>query len=105
MAFNLTPPQAMMTTDTARASSIGTLIERDPLLTTMPNVVRIGFCKNWILLPWIFRQLSCVHTNCQVLAVHLLIERNSPASLWEPYINTLPHQYSTVLYFSKQQVR
>ena len=39
----LTSPQAMMTTDTARASSIGTLIERDPLLTTMPNVVRIGY--------------------------------------------------------------
>ena len=39
-----------------------------------------------------------------VLAVHLLIERNSPASLWEPYINTLPHSYNTVLYFSRQQV-
>ena len=72
------PRKAMMTTDTARASSIGTLIERDPLLQTMPNVV---------------------------LAVHLLIERNSPASLWEPYINTLPHSYSTVLYFSKEQVK
>ena len=72
------PRKAMMTTDTARASSIGTLIERDPLLQTMPNVV---------------------------LAVHLLIERNSPASLWEPYINTLPHSYSTVLYFNKEQVR
>ena len=71
------PRKAMMTTDTARASSIGTLIERDPLLQTMPNVV---------------------------LAVHLLIERNSPASLWEPYINTLPHSYSTVLYFNKEQV-
>merc|ERR1719239_2003102 len=69
--------KAMMTTDTARASSIGTLIERDPLLRTMPNVV---------------------------LAVHLLIERNSPASLWEPYINTLPHSYSTVLYFNKEQL-
>ena len=41
--MTLTSPQAMMTTDTARASSIGTLIERDPLLTTMPNVVRIGY--------------------------------------------------------------
>jgi len=71
------PQKAMMTTETARASSIGTLIERDPLLQTMPNVV---------------------------LAVHLLIERNSPASIWEPYINTLPHSYSTVLYFSKDQL-
>jgi len=71
------PQKAMMTTETARASSIGTLIERDPLLQTMPNVV---------------------------LAVHLLIERNSPASIWEPYINTLPHSYTTVLYFSKDQL-
>lgn len=35
------------------------------------------------------------------LAVHLLIERNSPASLWEPYINTLPHSYTTVLYYTR----
>merc|ERR1719244_1141911 len=66
----------MMSVDTAKSSSIGTLIERDPLLQTMPNVV---------------------------LAVHLLIERNSPASIWEPYINTLPHSYTTVLYYSTEQ--
>jgi len=71
------PQKAMMSTDTAKSSSIGTLIERDPLLQTMPNVV---------------------------LAVHLLIERNSPASIWEPYINTLPHSYTTVLYFSPSQL-
>jgi histone-lysine N-methyltransferase SETD3 len=70
------PHKAMLSVDTARASSIGTLIERDPLLKTMPNVV---------------------------LAIHLLIERNSPASLWEPYINILPHAYNTVLYFTPQQ--
>jgi len=71
------PKKAMMSVETAKASSIGTLIERDPLLQTMPNVV---------------------------LAVHLLIERNSPASLWEPYINSLPHNYTTVLYFSPEQL-
>ena len=70
------PSKAMMSVDTARASSIGSLIEKDPLLQTMPNVV---------------------------LAVHLLIERNSPASIWEPYINTLPHNYTTVLYYTQQQ--
>merc|ERR1719384_2082863 len=70
------PQKAMMSVDTAKSSSIGTLIEKDPLLQTMPNVV---------------------------LAVHLLIERNSPASIWEPYINTLPHSYTTVLYYSCQQ--
>jgi len=70
------PQKAMMSVDTAKASSIGTLIEKDPLLQTMANVV---------------------------LAVHLLIERNSPASIWEPYINTLPHSYTTVLYYSSKQ--
>merc|ERR1719270_2882149 len=70
------PQKAMMSVDTAKASSIGTLIEKGPLLQTMPNVV---------------------------LAVHLLIERNSPASIWEPYINTLPHSYTTVLYYSCEQ--
>jgi len=70
------PQKAMMSVDTAKSSSIGTLIERDPLLQTMPNVV---------------------------LAVHLLIERNSPASVWEPYINILPHSYTTVLYFTPSQ--
>merc|ERR1719412_438104 len=70
------PQKAMMSADTAKASSIGTLIEKDPLLQTMPNVV---------------------------LAVPLLIERNSPASIWEPYINTLPHSYTTVLYYTTEQ--
>merc|ERR1719384_1705521 len=70
------PQKAMMSADTAKASSIGTLIEKDPLLQTMPNVV---------------------------LAVHLLIERNSPASIWEPYINPLPHSYTTVLYYDQEK--
>jgi len=71
------PVKAMMSVETAKASSIGSLIDRDPLLQTMSNVV---------------------------LAVHLLIERNSPASIWEPYINILPHTYSTVLYFTPSQL-
>jgi len=70
------PTKAMMSVETAKASSIGSLIERDPLLQTMSNVV---------------------------LTIHLLIERNSPASFWEPYINILPHSYNTVLYFTKEQ--
>jgi histone-lysine N-methyltransferase SETD3 len=71
------PQKAMLSVETAKSSSIGTLIERDPLLKTMPNVV---------------------------LAIHLLIERNSPASIWEPYINILPHAYNTVLYFTPKQL-
>ena len=34
------------------------------------------------------------------LALHLLVEKNSPASFWEPYINILPSSYTTVLYFT-----
>lgn len=71
------PQKAMMSTETARHSSIGFLVERDPLLKTMPNVV---------------------------LSIHLLVEKNSPASLWEPYINILPHKYNTVLYFTPSQL-
>ena len=67
----------MMSVETARHSSIGFLVERDPLLKTMPNVV---------------------------LSIHLLVEKNSPASLWEPYINILPHSYNTVLYFTPSQL-
>jgi len=71
------PEKAMMSVETARTSSIGFLVERDPLLKTMPNVV---------------------------LSIHLLVEKNSPASIWEPYINILPHSYNTVLYFTPKQL-
>jgi len=67
------PRRCFMSTETARDSTISTLIEKDPMLKSMPNVA---------------------------LALHLLIEKNSPASFWEPYINVLPNYYSTVLYFS-----
>ena len=52
-----------MTTETARDSSLGTLMEKDPMLRQMPNVA---------------------------LALHLLLEKSSPCSFWEPYINILP---------------
>ena len=67
------PRRCFMSTETARDSTISTLMEKDPMLKSMPNVA---------------------------LALHLLIEKNSPASFWEPYINVLPNCYSTVLYFS-----
>ena len=54
-----------MSSETARASEIGRLIETDPMLRTMGNVA---------------------------LALHLLLEKTSPASFWEPYINTLPQK-------------
>lgn len=55
--------EVCMTTETARDSSLGSLMEKDPMLRQMPNVA---------------------------LALHLLLEKNSPCSFWEPYINVLP---------------
>jgi histone-lysine N-methyltransferase SETD3 len=69
------PRKVMMSVDTAKDSEIGRLIEKDPMLQSMNNVT---------------------------LALHLLLEKTSPASFWEPYINTLPHTYNTVLYFSTE---
>eukprot|EP00096_Caligus_rogercresseyi_P012148 TRINITY_DN5004_c0_g1_i1.p1 TRINITY_DN5004_c0_g1~~TRINITY_DN5004_c0_g1_i1.p1 ORF type:complete len:504 (+),score=156.69 TRINITY_DN5004_c0_g1_i1:76-1587(+) len=68
------PRKCIMSSETARGSSIGSLVDKDPMLKTMPHVA---------------------------LALHLLIEKNSPASFWEPYINALPTSYpELVLYYS-----
>lgn len=69
------PRKCFMSTETARDSSLSTLMEKDPMLRTMPNVA---------------------------LALHLVLEKNSPASYWEPFINVLPSKYSTVLYFTPE---
>lgn len=70
------PRKVIMSVDTARQSEMGRLIEKDAMLQTMNNVT---------------------------LALHLLLEKTSPASFWEPYINTLPPSYHTVLYFTEQE--
>lgn len=70
------PRKLMMSVDTAKKSEIGRLVEKDPMLLTMDNVA---------------------------LSLHLLLEKTSPASFWEPYINALPQSYSTVLYFSASE--
>lgn len=67
------PRKVFMSSETAKSSSLSALIEKDPMLQRMPNVA---------------------------LALHLLVEKNSPASFWEPYINMLPSSYTTVLYFT-----
>ncbi len=66
-----------MSVDTARDSEIGRLIESDPMLQSMGNVS---------------------------LSLHLMLEKTSPASFWEPYINSLPQTYTTVLYFSLEEL-
>jgi len=70
------PRKCFMSTETAKDSSLSTLMEKDPMLRTMPNVA---------------------------LSLHLVLEKNSPASYWEPYINILPSKYSTVLYFTPEE--
>lgn len=72
------PAKVMMSVETAKDSEIGRLIEKDPMLISMNNVA---------------------------LALHLLFEKTSPASFWEPYINTLPAAYDTVLYFSPEDFK
>ena len=67
------PRKLMMSLDTAKNSEIGRLIEKDLMLQKMNNVA---------------------------LSLHLLLEKTSPASFWEPYINVLPQSHNTVLYFS-----
>ena len=67
------PRKLMMSLDTAKNSEIGRLIEKDLMLQKMNNVA---------------------------LSLHVLLEKTSPASFWEPYINVLPQGYNTVLYFS-----
>uniref|UniRef100_A0A0B7BBI2 protein-histidine N-methyltransferase n=1 Tax=Arion vulgaris TaxID=1028688 RepID=A0A0B7BBI2_9EUPU len=66
------PRKLMMTVDTANESALGPLIAEDKILQVMPNVT---------------------------LALHLLNERFSKQSFWKPYIDILPSQYSTPLYW------
>ena len=68
--------QVCMTTETAASSCLGTLMEKDPMLRQMPNVA---------------------------LALHLLLEKSSPCSFWEPYINLLPrYQWNVSLKLCKR---
>lgn len=53
------------------------LASRDPLLIHMPNVA---------------------------LALLLLLQRRDPQSFWKPYVNILPQKYTTVLYFSPDEM-
>lgn len=39
------------------------------------------------------------------LAFHLLCERANPNSFWLPYIQTLPNEYDTPLYFEEDEVQ
>ena len=70
--FNKIPRSSMMASDCLNESSIGSLVQNDPMLSSMPNVA---------------------------LAVHLLCEAYNVNSKWKPYINILPRHYTNILYF------
>jgi len=71
------PETIMITSETAQNGPLGRLVARDKMLQVMPNVT---------------------------LALHLLNERYKPDSHWKPYIDILPHTFTTPLYFSKQEL-
>lgn len=56
---------------------LGELATKDPLIVHMPNVA---------------------------LALLVLLQRRDPLSFWKPYINMLPQKYTTVLYFSPEEI-
>lgn len=72
------PRKLMLTVEEAKNSSLGPLIERELILKTMPNVA---------------------------LAIFLLLEKSKKDSFWKPYLDILPNTYSTVLYFTPDELR
>lgn len=71
------PRKLMMSTEAAQKSLIGSLLEKDTMLQNMPNIA---------------------------LAMFLLVEKFLPDSFWKPYIDILPASYTTVLYFTKDEL-
>ena len=67
-----------MTVESAKTSVLGPLYSQDRILQAMGNIT---------------------------LAFHLLCERADPNSFWQPYIQTLPSEYDTPLYFEEDEVR
>jgi histone-lysine N-methyltransferase SETD3 len=72
------PRKLMLTVDSAKQSALGPLIGEDRILQVMPNVI---------------------------LALHLLNEKLNPKSFWKPYIDILPYQYSTPLYWVPEDLQ
>lgn len=72
------PRRLMLTSEHVESSVLGSLLLKDPMLQHMPHVA---------------------------LALLLLVEKHSPQSFWRPYVLALPSSYSTVLYFSTQELQ
>ncbi|KAJ8975461.1 hypothetical protein NQ317_000892 [Molorchus minor] len=71
------PRRIMLTIEAARNSELKKLIEKDQILKNMSNVT---------------------------LAIFLLVQKFKQDSFWKPYIDILPSSYSTVLYFSVEDL-
>lgn len=71
------PRTLMMTVESAARTQLAPLLERDHILKNMPNVA---------------------------LAVFLLMEKFKGDSFWKPYIDLLPKRYTTVLYFTVDEM-
>ncbi|KAG8514412.1 Actin-histidine N-methyltransferase [Galemys pyrenaicus] len=76
--FLWVPRKLLMTVESAKNSVLGPLYSQDRILQAMGNIT---------------------------LAFHLLCERADPNSFWRPYIQTLPSEYDTPLYFEEDEVR
>ncbi|CAH2248057.1 jg12750 [Pararge aegeria aegeria] len=72
------PTKVMMTEKNANESDLGPFINVDPLLQNMPNIT---------------------------LSLFLLLEKSTPDSFWKPYFDVLPEKYSTVLYFTSEELQ
>ncbi|XP_068960056.1 actin-histidine N-methyltransferase isoform X2 [Petaurus breviceps papuanus] len=76
--FLWVPRKLLMTVESAKNSVLGALYSQDRILQAMGNIT---------------------------LAFHLLCERANPSSFWLPYIQTLPSEYDTPLYFEEDEVQ
>ncbi|XP_052549319.1 actin-histidine N-methyltransferase isoform X1 [Tympanuchus pallidicinctus] len=76
--FLWVPRKLLMTVESAKNSVLGSLYSQDRILQAMGNIT---------------------------LAFHLLCERANPNSFWLPYIQTLPNEYDTPLYFEEDEVQ
>lgn len=82
-------------------------------MTTYPKKILFDYTKCYIY--WFFsitESLSAMDTMVRLMpnvaiALLLLVERfrTDKQSFWAPYINMLPAVYSTVLYFSTQELQ
>lgn len=71
------PRAVMLTVENVHQSPFRELALKDPLIVHMPNVA---------------------------LALLVLLQRRDPLSFWKPYINMLPQKYTTVMYFSPEEI-